>query len=291
MTDTPFDLHNQSAWLRWREHKLASVPAAVEDLIVEVSDPRALTPAEHAALLDRVRRCNMAIYASTACPEDASIPRELARQFGLMQLDANWLADEDGITEIQVNPNGTRSSYIPYTDRPIKWHTDGYYNPPERRIRAMVLHCVRAAAEGGENRLMDHEIAYLLLREANPEFIRALMQPDAMTIPERVDERDGIRPAQTGPVFAVDDEGALCMRYTARTRSIEWQQDAATLAAVEFLSALLAADSPHVFHTKLAPGMGLLCNNVLHDRAAFTDDSAAPRLLYRARYHERIAGS
>jgi alpha-ketoglutarate-dependent taurine dioxygenase len=291
MTDTPFDLHNQSAWLRWREHKLASAPASVEDLIVEVSDPRALTPAEHAALLDRVRRCNMAIYASTACPEDVSIPRELARQFGLMQLDANWLADEDGITEIQVNPNGTRSSYIPYTDRAIKWHTDGYYNPPERRIRAMVLHCVRAAAEGGENRLMDHEIAYLLLREANPEFIRALMQPHAMTIPERVDERDGIRPAQTGPVFSVDDEGALCMRYTARTRSIEWQQDAATLAAVEFLSALLAADSPHVFHTKLAPGMGLLCNNVLHDRAAFTDDSAAPRLLYRARYHERIAGS
>jgi hypothetical protein len=37
--------------------------------------------------------------------------------------------------------------------------------------------------------------------------------------------------------------------------------------------------------------MGLLCNNVLHDRAAFDDDAAAPRLLYRARYHERIASS
>jgi alpha-ketoglutarate-dependent taurine dioxygenase len=291
INNTPFDLDGQDAWLRWREHKLANAPVSADDLIVEVKDPRALSAAEHAALLDRVRRCNMAIYASTAFIEDVSLPRELARQFGLVQLDANWLADEDGITEIQVNPNGTRSGYIPYTDRPIKWHTDGYYNPPERRIRAMVLHCVRDAKQGGENRLMDHEIAYLWLREKNPEFIRALMRPTAMTIPERVDEQDGIRAAQSGPVFAVDDAGALSMRYTARTRSIAWQQDAATLAAVECLSALLTADSPHVYRAKLAPGMGLLCNNVLHDRAAFTDDAAAPRLLYRARYPERILGS
>ncbi len=40
----------------------------------------------------------------------------------------------------------------------------------------------------------------------------------------------------------------------------------------------------------LEPGMGLLCNNVLHDRAAFTDDPThPPRLLYRARYLDRIA--
>jgi hypothetical protein len=37
--------------------------------------------------------------------------------------------------------------------------------------------------------------------------------------------------------------------------------------------------------------MGLLCNNVLHDRSGFTDNPATPRLLYRARYHDRIAGS
>jgi len=37
--------------------------------------------------------------------------------------------------------------------------------------------------------------------------------------------------------------------------------------------------------------MGLLCNNVLHDRAGFSDDAGHPRLLYRARYYDRIAGS
>lgn len=287
---SPFDLQDDAAYAAWRERKLEQALRSADELIVEVRDPRALSQAEHDELLACIRRCNMAIYASPLHEADNSIPRELGRQFGLESLDANWLADEEGISEIQVNAGGTRQSYIPYTSRPIKWHTDGYYNPPERTIRAMVLHCVRSAAEGGENRLLDHELAYLLLRDDNPEHIRALMQPDAMTIPARVDENDGVRPAQPGPVFSVE-QGRLHMRYTARTRSIEWKQDVATQAAVAALEKVLAADSPFVVQARLAPGMGLLCNNVLHDRAAFNDDAAMPRLLYRARYHERIAGS
>lgn len=286
---SPFDLNNTEGYLRWREWKLAAAPLSVNELIVEVHDPRALTPIEHAALVERVRRSNMAIYASPLHDADTEIPRLLGAQFGLKHLDANWLAGEDGISEIRVFDNGTRQNYIPYTDRPIKWHTDGYYNPPERTIRGMVLHCVRNASSGGENQLMDHEMAYLLLRDENPLHIRALMQPDAMTIPDRVDETDGVRTAQSGPVFSVDTSGNLHMRYTARTRSIEWKQDAETLAAVSAVERLLASETPHIFKTHLDPGMGLLCNNVLHDRSAFTDaPGQPPRLLYRARYLDRM---
>jgi len=290
MTGNPFALDDNAAYARWRDRKLAEAPSSAGDLIVEVGDPRALSTAEHAALMDRVRRCNMAIYAGAMLDEDTDIPRRLGEQFGLSRLDANWLAGEDGISEIRVFDDGTQKHYIPYTDRPIKWHTDGYYNSPEWQIRGMVLHCVRRAASGGENRLMDHEMAYLLLRDESPEYIHALMQPDAMVIPERVDEKDGVRPAQGGPVFSLDGNGNLHMRYTARTRSIAWKQDAATLAAVAALERLLNQDgTPHVFQAQLEPGMGLLCNNVLHDRAAFSDDPARPRLLYRARYLDRIA--
>jgi hypothetical protein len=35
--------------------------------------------------------------------------------------------------------------------------------------------------------------------------------------------------------------------------------------------------------------MGLVCNNVLHDRSGFTETPERRRLLYRARYHDRIA--
>ena len=81
------------------------------------------------------------------------------------------------------------------------------------------------------------------------------------------------------------------MRYTARTRSIEWKRDPAVQAAVAALEALLAAESPHIHQVTLAPGMGIVCNNVLHDRTGFVDDPDRPRLLYRARYRDRIRGT
>jgi hypothetical protein len=290
MNTSPFDLQADAAYQRWRADKLASCPSAAEELVVNIQDPRALEPSEKKALLSRCAASNMVIYRSPVLAEDKNIPRALGRQLGLHRLDGNWLADDDGISPIAVSqPPGDRIAFIPYTNRPIKWHTDGYYQPPERNIRGMILHCVRAASEGGSSAVMDHDMAYIAMRDANPDWVRVLMLSDAMTIPERLDD-DGIaRAAQSGPVFSVDPAtGALHMRYTARTRSVVWRGDPVTRAAVAFLEQLLASDSPHVFHLQLQPGMGLLCNNVLHDRSGFADDPAHPRLLYRARYLDRV---
>ncbi|MDD2880217.1 MAG: TauD/TfdA family dioxygenase [Rhodoferax sp.] len=287
----PFDLKQTDAYQRWRDNKLASQPHQASDLIVDVADPRTLQTCERQALLQRCAVANMAIYRSPILLEDKSIARLLANQLGLHRLDGNWLADEDGISPIAVAaPVGDRPAFIPYTNRPIKWHTDGYYQPADRLIRGMVLHCVRPAKSGGETALMDHEMAYIALRDANPDWIAALMASDAMTIPERLDD-DGIaRPEQAGPVFSVHAQsGELHMRYTARTRSIVWKDDALTRQAVAFLEQLLGSDNPHVFRLQLSPGMGLVCNNVLHDRTGFDDDPKQPRLLYRARYLDRIA--
>ena len=81
------------------------------------------------------------------------------------------------------------------------------------------------------------------------------------------------------------------MRYTARTKSIEWKRDAAVAAAVAALARVLATPSPYHHRLTLQPGMGILCNNVLHERSGFVDAAAAPRLLYRARYYDRVAGT
>ena len=250
---SPFDLEDIDAYLRWRDHKLAHAITDTNELVVGINDPRALTQAEHAALLERCKRSNMVIYATRNAAVDEEALRRFGLQFGLSSLDANWLAGEQGITRVTAsNEDGLRQVYIPYTDRPIKWHTDGYYNPLERQVRGMILHCVHSAKQGGENRLMDHEIAYLMLRDENPDFIRALSAPDAMTIPERTDEYGVARAAQTGPVFSLDPAGgALHMRYTARTRSIVWKQDAATLAAVAALEKLLDSGLPHIHRTRL----------------------------------------
>ncbi len=289
VTPSPFRQGDARAYREWRARKLDALPAGLADVVVEVGDPRALTVTERAALAARCRDTNMVVYASPVRGADKDIPRLLGAQFGLSQLDRNWLADDDGISRVTVSGEGGRADFIPYTNRPIRWHTDGYYNPPERRIRAMVLHCVEKAASGGENALLDHELAYLHLRDVDPALVRALMRPDAMTIPARSDDDGVARPAQSGPVFSVDStSGALHMRYTARTRSIEWNADPMVRAAAAELERLLAGPSPWILRLTLEPGMGILCNNVLHDRSGFTDDPARPRLILRARYHDRI---
>ena len=115
------------------------------------------------------------------------------------------------------------------------------------------------------------------------------MHPQAMTIPPN-DEGEGvIRGAQTGPVFSVSaTDGSLHMRYTARTRSISWRDDEATKAAVSFLVDLLKSSSPYIFRHRMEAGQGVLCNNVLHNRATFEDDESCQRLYLRARYFDRI---
>jgi len=287
----PFDLNDVAAYARWREAKLDTAPRRVEDIVVALTDPRELLPSERQALIHLNARCNMALYVGkTGDDADKDIPRKLGAQLGLQTMDGHWLTDSDGISPISVTgaeQRGERKEFIPYTDKPIRWHTDGYYNLPEHTIHGLILHCVRSAASGGDNQLLDHEIAYLLLRDENPDYIRCLSAPDAMTIPPREDEGGVARAAQPGPVFSVNTDGSLHMRYTARTVSILWKED--TAAARQALERILATPTPWTLRGRLEPGMGLACNNVLHDRSGFTETPAQRRLLYRARYYERVA--
>jgi hypothetical protein len=283
-----FDLDSDAAFQAWRARKLAAYPRSVDELLVDVRDPLHLSVPERTALLERCCRANMAVYVSPPRAQaDADIPRRIGAQLGLHTLDVNYLADDDGITPLAATESGIRSVYIPYTNRAIRWHTDGYYNPPDRPIRAMILHCVQRAESGGENALLDHELAYIALRDANPAHIRALMLPGAMTIPARSEAEGVARGEQTGPVFSVDAAGQLHMRYTARTRSIRWRDEPGIRAATQALQQILETD-PRVLRLRQDPGMGIVCNNVLHDRAAFADSATHRRLVLRARYYERI---
>ena len=262
---------------------------------MQINDAAALTDQEHAAILERCRKTNLAIYEVTGEGKtDKPVIRAFGRQFGLATLDMNLRADEDSITSLRVVEASAGTHYIPYTNRPLNWHTDGYYNRPDEQVRGIVMHCVSASASGGDNLFLDPEIAYLLLRDEDPNYIEAFMQPDAMTIPPNIEAGVELRPAQSGPVFSVmQASGALHMRYTARTRSIAWKDDAITRRAAGFLAELLASDSVYIVRHRLSAGQGIICNNVLHKREAFADDagSSQERLLYRARYHERIRGT
>ena len=294
--NTPFALDNDELYKRWRDKKLHNYPAKLTDLLVELKDSKKLSDAEHDAILSRCKQSNMAIYVgNSGTNPERQIPHYLGKCFGLTQLDHNFLGDDDGLTSLTVaDPEDKRrKNYIPYSNRPIKWHTDGYYNTADRQINAILLHCVQPATEGGENALLDQEIAYILLRDQNPDYIRLLMQDDVMTIPPRLNKNNEVvRAQEAGPIFSINPQtGNLHMRYTIRTRHVIWKEDAETQAALNALTDILNSDSPYIFRGRLESGMGLICNNVLHDRTAFSDSDEQQRLLYRARYFDRMAGT
>lgn len=294
-----FSLGDDRAYRRWRDAKLADYPRAPDELTVEVSALAAPTPAETEAVLGACRRANMCLYRSRQHLGDALGTRRalaaFARHFGLIHFEAHRSAEGDGIVALETVAEGGRLGYIPYTNRPIGWHTDGYYNyeGPARMVRAMLLHSVRCASHGGENGLLDHEIAYIRLRDENPDFIAAFMHPEAMTIPANEEANGKTRAENTGPVFVLDpDTGGLTMRYTARKRNIRWREDPTTEAAVRALDRVLSED-PLIMRVRLAPGEGVICNNVLHDRIGFETElgSGPGRLLYRIRSYDRVRDS
>jgi len=289
-SNSPFDLNDNHAYKIWRDKKLATAPTDISALIVDVKDLNNLSNTEKSALSASIKVCNMAIYASAQGQDgNKHMMCQFGRRFGLEQLDHNMGADDDGITELEVKTDPLHGRYIPYSDRAIHWHTDGYYNTPQQTIRGLLLHCVEPAAKGGENALLDHELAYIHLRDINPAYIRALMQPDAITIPANIIDGKTIRPARSGPVFSIDSQGNLHMRYTERVRNIEWKDEPEVSEAIKALVNLMHSDVHYVYRGTLQPGQGLICNNVLHDRSAFENSDNQTRLLYRLRYYDRIA--
>ncbi len=284
-------LKETHSYEEWRAQKLYKYPDDAGQLIIELNNPINITDNELMTLTSTCSKANMAIYRCTNIDQNnRKTVNSIAMQLGLHQLDGNLCADEDRISVI-TDKGKQQSLYIPYTNKSLNWHTDGYYNSSQQRIHAFLMHCVRPAKTGGENSYLDPEIAYILLRDQNPDYIAALMQDDVMMIPANEVNGKQIRSAQTGPVFYIDaDSQALCMRYTARQRSIVWKKDKTVQHALAFLHEVLQ-DCPYIFHYSLNAGEGVVCNNVLHNRTAFEDfnDESKKRMLFRGRFYNRVA--
>ncbi len=288
-----WDLEDDAAYQAWRADKLARVKKVLDLAPVRLSSLAKPSESETKELRQRCQISNLAIYESGNNGADpAEIRRELlafSDHMGLFIAERHRSAGDYGIVALTPSDAPRQRGYIPYSQRAMNWHTDGYYNAPDQQILAMVLHCVRPADDGGVNQLMDPEIAYIRLRDENPDYIAALMAPEAMTIPENREPDGSVRPTSTGPVFFFDAAGHLAMRYTARSRSIAWRQDARTQQATRVLLDILHSDDPMILTTRMTAGQGVLCNNVLHNRTGFDPDKTdSSRLLFRIRFHNRI---
>lgn len=275
--------------MRWRDQKLSDYPVNAEELIVEISNPFALTAAEVKKIIALSQKTNLVLYALKCDQTNRKVVAALAAQLGLSQPDDHFFIARDGLAELSDSPDMTKSAFIPYTNKPLSWHTDGYYNVSERQIYSFILHCASPAVQGGENTLLDHELLCIELYEEDPAYLQALMAPRVMTIPAHHVDGEEQRAEQSGPVFSVDVNNHWHMRYTARDRYIRWSSDPVVQSAKKFIQELLSEQQmAGFFSRKLASGEGVICNNVLHKRLGFLDLEGAKRLFFRSRYLNRV---
>ncbi len=272
----------------WRDKKLANAPTQLDDCIVEIQDPFKLSNTEKNKITSLCQKGNFALFQIHSVDQYNEAIISINNQFGLKDFDQHLFVKTGGLAYITQSNNKNQGEFIPYTDKNLGWHTDGYYNAIEQRIRAFSLFCVNPAAEGGTNEWIDPQMIYLLLREDNPDIAKALTHPHVMSIPEHKVNGKVRRATSTGPIFFIDEPtNELSMRYTQRKKNINFLDSIEIRQAVDYLDALLSTTTDHHFKHLMQSGQGFLCNNVLHKRNSFTDNNN-PRLLLRGRYFNRI---
>lgn len=279
-----FDLGSNEDYLKWRDEKLAAYPKNVGELVVELGDMTAMTAAEKDKILETVERANMCVYTAGSAELEMNSLLALGKQLGVRNTDKSVRhAQSDELTD-----SGILNKAIPFSTRHCNWHTDATYYGSDKTIQALFLLCKRPAVEGGSNKVLDHEVLYIQLRDKDPGALEALMNKDCFNY--RNPATGEIDLHRGGKVFWTNTDGHLCHRFSFRKTDMAWSGDSDVTAARKVLESLISDEPAHVIEGRLESGMGLISNNVLHtrERLVDSDDAAKKRLLFRARFYDRV---
>jgi len=273
----------------WRDAKLSNFSTRLDNYLVEIKDPLKLSSTEFEKIRKTCGESSFCLIKIKEQSDYALVINKINSQLGLIDYDKHLYVKTNGLASITVSKKTDQSEFIPYTDRELGWHTDGYYNEEENRVRSFTLFCVNPSLSGGETSWVDHELIYIKLYEESRDIIEALCHPKAMTIPANIVNDKTLRPESTGPIFFNDHtSNALYMRYTQRKKNIQFHDSLEISQAVEALDKLLEDIDDIKFSHRFNRNEGLLTNNVLHKRTSFIDNPDQPRLLLRGRYFNRI---
>ena len=266
-------------FLRWAEEKEKNIPHNVNEILVNIHDINNVKISEIYKIKETINRCNSCIYSSKVALKTNANLLKFVESVGMRTYDRNNIESNEisTITPLQNN----KINYIPYTDKSLNWHTDGYYD--RKSIFSWLLHCVNPATQGGENYLLDHELA---LREyvLRNDDIDNLMAEDALIIPE---SKDTLRSEISTYIFSFKNPyKKLHMRFSMRKDNIGTSPKASS--AITKLREIIENDcSKYSLTYKLQKNEGIITNNILHGREAFKDDKVKRKLL-RIRSYERL---
>ena len=266
-------------FLRWAEEKEKNIPQNSDGILVNIHDINNVKTSEIAKIKETIYKYNSCIYSSKTVLKSNTNLLKFVELVGMKTYYCNNIESNEisTITPLQ----NSKINYIPYTNKPLNWHTDGYYD--KKSIFSWLLHCVNPATQGGENYLLDHE---LVLREylLRNDDIDNLMAEDALTIPE---SKDTSRSEISTYIFSFKNQyKKLHMRFSMRKDNIGTSPKASV--AVTKLKKIIENDCAKYSLTyKLQKNEGIITNNILHGRKAFKDDMVKRRLL-RIRSYERL---
>ncbi len=266
-------------FLRWAEEKEKNIPQNSDGILVNIHDINNVKTSEIYNIKETIYKHNSCIYSSKIALKSNTNLLKFVELVGMKTYDCNNIESNEisTITPLQ----NSKINYIPYTDKLLNWHTDGYYD--KKSIFSWLLHCVNPATQGGENYLLDHE---LVLREylLRNDDINNLMAEDALTIPA---SKDTSRPEISTYIFSFKNKyRRLHMRFSMRKDNIGTSAKASP--AIIKLKEIIENDCAKYSLTyKLQKNEGIITNNILHGRKAFKDDKVKRKLL-RIRSYERL---
>jgi gamma-butyrobetaine dioxygenase len=195
---------------------------------------------------------------------------EVAASFGYVR-ETNY----GRLFDVRVEHQDSGPGNLAFTSRAIRPHTDNPYRDPVPTVQ--LLHCLRAAGEGGDTGLVDGFAAAAELRAADAESFGTLarMPVSFGYVDKETDLRASLPLIQLSPSGRV--RGVRFNNRSMRPLRRPYAEVTAFYTAYRRWAELLAQPGRQL-NLRLAPGDCLIFDNtrVLHARTAFSMDAGSP---------------
>jgi gamma-butyrobetaine dioxygenase len=251
---------------RTEDDKELWLPAGLAE-IPEMSWPQYLGPGR-ARALGAVLRLGFVLLRGV--PAEPGTVLEVAASFGFVR-ETNY----GRLFDVRVENNGPAPGNLAFTSREIRPHTDNPYRDPVPTVQ--MLHCLRAAGEGGDTGLVDGFAAAAAFRAADAESFGVLARTPVPFgyVDKETELRASLPLIQLSPRGRV--RGVRFNNRSARPLRLPYAEVTAFYAAYRRWAGLLARPERQL-NLRLAPGDCLVFDNtrILHARTAFSVPAGSP---------------
>ena len=105
---------------------------------VKIPDIGNITIKDRKKISSNIKKYNFTLFEINDCTNSNLL--KFANNLGLEKIIQNPYSDKNGVSNITAIKDKRQGEYIPYTNKKLNWHTDGYYNSEREEVRAFILY-------------------------------------------------------------------------------------------------------------------------------------------------------